>query len=263
MTSNSSAGPPYGELITSTLRVLTWNVWGRFGPWQAREAALINTLKVVRPDIVALQECWCTPDGETQAARLGQALGYNHIYGGGMFFAEDWGMGPDCCCDGPSTLTSIASSPRSGLTPGAARPSSGASMAPAACCRSSRWASTGPPHASAVRQASVGNLVGFVGEVASASFPPIICGDFNSAPISDEIRSLTGRCDTVAPGFVPLQRVGDGRQRQGTHVGADESLDGARAASGQAHRLHPRRLAAPRALCHPTITPCAPNCVTN
>ena len=22
---------PYGELITTTLRVLTWNAWGRFG----------------------------------------------------------------------------------------------------------------------------------------------------------------------------------------------------------------------------------------
>ena len=28
---------PYGELITTTLRVLTWNAWGRFGPWEARE----------------------------------------------------------------------------------------------------------------------------------------------------------------------------------------------------------------------------------
>lgn len=36
---------PYGELITTTLRVMTWNVWGRFRPWQEREAALIRTLE--------------------------------------------------------------------------------------------------------------------------------------------------------------------------------------------------------------------------
>ncbi len=36
---------PYGELITTTLRVMTWNVWGRFGPWHEREAALIRTLE--------------------------------------------------------------------------------------------------------------------------------------------------------------------------------------------------------------------------
>jgi endonuclease/exonuclease/phosphatase family metal-dependent hydrolase len=59
-----------------------------------------------------------------------------------------------------------------------------------------------PPHASAVRQASVGYLVTFVGEMAGASFPPIVCGDFNATPDADEIRGLTGRRDTVAPGFV-------------------------------------------------------------
>lgn len=36
---------PYGERIATTLRVMTWNVWGRFGPWQEREAALIRTLE--------------------------------------------------------------------------------------------------------------------------------------------------------------------------------------------------------------------------
>src|ERR1700733_2761901 len=55
MTSDVSVGqPPHEELITSTLRVLTWNVWGRFGPWQAREAALINTLPPRRRSCLAL-----------------------------------------------------------------------------------------------------------------------------------------------------------------------------------------------------------------
>ncbi len=34
MSPSSPETGPYGELITTTLRVLTWNVWGRFGPWQ-------------------------------------------------------------------------------------------------------------------------------------------------------------------------------------------------------------------------------------
>ena len=37
---------PYGELITTTLRVMTY-VWGRFGPWQGREAALIRTFETL------------------------------------------------------------------------------------------------------------------------------------------------------------------------------------------------------------------------
>lgn len=203
MTSNVSAGQLSREaLITSTLRVLTWNVWGRFGPWQAREAALINTLKMVQPDIVALQECWRAPDGETQAVRLGRALGYHHAYGGGTFLIEDWGTGagllsrwpiqsheyrefPAIAADrwGGSALFGCVDGPR-GLLP--------------VFSVGLDW----PPYASAARQASVSHLVAFVGEMASASFPPIVCGDFNATPDADEIRSLTGRRDAVAPGFV-------------------------------------------------------------
>jgi hypothetical protein len=47
MTGAVSTTQPYGDLITTTVRVLTWNVWGRFGPWQAREAALIGTLEAL------------------------------------------------------------------------------------------------------------------------------------------------------------------------------------------------------------------------
>ena len=70
-----------------------------------------------------------------------------------------------------------------------------------------------PPHASAVRQASVRHLVSFVLEVAGPAFPTIICGDFNAPPDSDELRVLTGRTDTAAPGFALFdawEMAGDG-----------------------------------------------------
>lgn len=44
------------------MRVMTWNVWGRFGPWQLREAAISETIASVRPDVLALQETWATGD---------------------------------------------------------------------------------------------------------------------------------------------------------------------------------------------------------
>ena len=93
MSPSSPETGPYGELITTTLRVLTWNVWGRFGPWQEREAALIGTLEALAPDVVALQEAWCDRGGQDQATRLAKALGYHGAYGGGTFLAEDWGTG--------------------------------------------------------------------------------------------------------------------------------------------------------------------------
>ena len=76
MSPSSPETGPYGELITTTIRVLTWNVWGRFGPWQERVTALIGTLEALAPDVVALQEAWCDRGGQDQATQLAKALGY-------------------------------------------------------------------------------------------------------------------------------------------------------------------------------------------
>jgi hypothetical protein len=52
--------PPhfYGELIETTACVVTWNVWGLYGPWQEREAAILATLADARPDLLVLAESW-------------------------------------------------------------------------------------------------------------------------------------------------------------------------------------------------------------
>ena len=55
-----------GEWIETTLRVLTWNVWGRYGPRPAREVALLRTIETLQPDVIALQECWSDRNGETR-----------------------------------------------------------------------------------------------------------------------------------------------------------------------------------------------------
>ena len=52
------------------LRVMTWNVWWRFGPrWQDRQPGLLATIERFAPDVVALQEVWSTPH-ESQADRV-------------------------------------------------------------------------------------------------------------------------------------------------------------------------------------------------
>src|ERR1700761_7874485 len=203
MTSDVAVGQlPYGELITSTLRVLTWNVWGRCGRGQAGEAALINTRNAVQPDIVALQECWCTPDGETQAARLGQALGYHYSYGGGTFLAKDWGTGSGLLSRWPIQSHEYREFPAIAADRWGGSALFGRVDGPRGLLSVFSVGLDWPPYASAVRQASIRHLVAFVSEVANPSFPPIICGDFNTSPDADEIRSLTGRRDTVVPGFV-------------------------------------------------------------
>ena len=44
----------YGPLIDTALRIVTWNVWGMYGPWPERETAIAAVLHEARPDIVVL-----------------------------------------------------------------------------------------------------------------------------------------------------------------------------------------------------------------
>lgn len=70
MTSSSEAGQR-----ASRVRVLTWNVWWRFGPgWRQRQPLLLRHLRAAKADVVALQECWgtCTT---SQAHELAAELG--------------------------------------------------------------------------------------------------------------------------------------------------------------------------------------------
>lgn len=201
MSDAQSATDRNGGPIATTVRVVTWNVWGRFGPWREREQAIIESLIALDPDVVAMQEAWCDQAGLDQAARLARALGYHAAYGGGTLLAEDWGTGSGLLARWPierheyrefsssdperwggSALFARVAGPRGAL---------------ATFSVALDW----PPHSSAVRQASVRQLVAFVLEVAGPAFPTVICGDFNAPPDSDELRMLTGRTETVAPGF--------------------------------------------------------------
>jgi endonuclease/exonuclease/phosphatase family metal-dependent hydrolase len=57
-------------------RVLSWNVWWRFGPqWRDRQHGILETLRTVQPDVVALQETWAT-ETTSQAEELADALGF-------------------------------------------------------------------------------------------------------------------------------------------------------------------------------------------
>jgi endonuclease/exonuclease/phosphatase family metal-dependent hydrolase len=62
----------------STTRVVTWNLWWRFGPWERRGPAIESALRACAPDLVLLQEVWAGPDGH-QGERLAAALGLEHV----------------------------------------------------------------------------------------------------------------------------------------------------------------------------------------
>ncbi len=60
--------------VEHSLRVVTWNIWGRYGPWRERAPRITETLQRLDPDVVCLQEVW-TAGGRTQADDLAEALG--------------------------------------------------------------------------------------------------------------------------------------------------------------------------------------------
>jgi endonuclease/exonuclease/phosphatase family metal-dependent hydrolase len=58
----------------SGVRVLSWNLWWRHGPWERRREAIAATMVEVRPDLCGLQEVWSAP-GESLSADLAERLG--------------------------------------------------------------------------------------------------------------------------------------------------------------------------------------------
>jgi endonuclease/exonuclease/phosphatase family metal-dependent hydrolase len=64
------------------MRVVTWNLWWRFGPWEARFDAIVATLRALDADIVCLQETWVDGDA-AQAQLIGDALGLHVAVGDG------------------------------------------------------------------------------------------------------------------------------------------------------------------------------------
>lgn len=201
------------ELLATTARVLTWNVWGRFGPWPAREAALIRTLESLRPDVIALQECWVDRDGESQAARLGKALGYHATHGGGTFLQPDWATASGLLSRWPIEQQEHREFPSADPAIWGGSALFARLAGPRGELRMFSVTLDWPVHASAARQASVRHLAAFALEVAGPTFPTVICGDFNAPPDADELRLLTGRSATVARGFALFdawEMAGDG-----------------------------------------------------
>jgi endonuclease/exonuclease/phosphatase family metal-dependent hydrolase len=191
----------FGELIDTRLRVLTWNVWWRFGPWQARQPAIAATLRRIDADVVALQEVWAEVGGPNQAQLLADELGYEHAFAPG-FDDGEVAFGLAVLSRWPIVASSAQSLP---TQPGVDE------------LRVALTAEIDGPHGpfeiytthlnwrfdqSDVRQLQVRALAEMVAASDGRTYPAIVCGDFNADPLSDEVRMLTGRSSVPVPRLV-------------------------------------------------------------
>lgn len=182
------------------MRVVTWNLWWRFGPWEARAPAISATLARVDADVVCLQEVWAA-DGRRQADELAAELGYEAI---GSADGDGRVLGNAILSRHPILESEIEVLPRDDAAPG-----------PRTVVRARLGTPHGPTEVfcthlayrvdeSALRRRQLDGVCRLVADRRDPSdqaFPPILCGDLNAVPTSDEIRSITGEAPPSVPGL--------------------------------------------------------------
>lgn len=199
--------------MPDSLRLATWNTWWRNGDLEARSPAIAATLRSIDADVIGLQElCSREPD---QIRWLRDELGYHVTTAPG---------GGD---DRFRVVNAVASR----------WPISDAGWAfldvgPAPKHRTVVWAEIETPvgpwdvfsthlshgfDQSALRCRQLDEIVRLVDERRQVDrerlLPPVLVGDLNAVPDSDEIRRLTGRAAGAVPGLVfsdAWELVGDG-----------------------------------------------------
>ena len=212
----SDPGPDasaFGDLITTTVRVATWNLWWMFGPWQERAPRIERVLADIDADVVCLQEVWVDlSTGESSASRLAEALGY-HVAVANAAELEGVGFANAVLSRWP-----IRSSAWEAL------PSPAEFEEHRVVLRADVDGPRGPMQVftthlhwrmdhSHIRQEQVRAIGAFVAGSPDRTFPAVLCGDFNAEPDSDEIRLLTGRAAAPVPGLVlsdAWEHVGEG-----------------------------------------------------
>jgi endonuclease/exonuclease/phosphatase family metal-dependent hydrolase len=196
----------YGRLLETRVRIATWNVWGRYGPWEARLPAIIETLRDVDADIVGLQEVW-EDDRRSQASEVAAALGYTEPVYEANLERDGARSGNAVLSRWPIGRHEVRRLPRDGA--GATDDEDEERLVVLAevdgprgpiqvFCAHLSWRAD---H-SGIRQEQVGAICRFVRESRPRTFPSVLVGDLNADPDSDELRMLTGQHAAPVPGVM-------------------------------------------------------------
>ncbi len=183
-----------------SISVLTWNLWHRFGPWEQRLPAIVDTIRRLDPDIAALQEVWLA-DGTSSAQLIAEAVGLHAAVDNRLVY------------DGVGFGNAVVSRWPILRTDSAPLPALDAQDEQRLVVLAEVDAPRGPVQVysthlnwrhdhSHVRQAQVAELCRMVEANRPRDYPAVVCGDLNAEPHSDEIRMLTGQAAVPVPGLV-------------------------------------------------------------
>jgi endonuclease/exonuclease/phosphatase family metal-dependent hydrolase len=173
-----------------SFRAATLNIWSRFGPWEERLIAIREGLRTLAPDVIGMQEV-LRHEGMDQASLVSDGLGYeiawgeaseNHGYPVGNAILSRWRILrretislPDGGTDEQRSLVFAELDSPFGKVP--------------FFVTHLNWKF----HHGHVRQLQVRAIAEEVARRAPmGAFPPVVVGDFNAEPDSDEMRYMRG-----------------------------------------------------------------------
>ncbi|HEY7107238.1 MAG TPA: endonuclease/exonuclease/phosphatase family protein [Acidimicrobiia bacterium] len=199
--------PGYGPLVQTRVRVATWNLWGRYGPWEARLPVVVENLRAIDADVLALQEVW-EDDARSQARELADVLGCTEPVYAANLERDGARSGNAVLSRWPVARHQVRVLPRRGDFD--AVDEEGEERL---CVFAEIDGPRGPIQLfnahlswssdhSAIRQEQLRDIARFMTSTRPRSFPAVLCGDLNAEPHSDEIRMMTGRSAPALPRMV-------------------------------------------------------------
>ncbi len=195
-----------------TFRAATLNIWSRFGPWEQRLVAIREGLRTLAPDVIGMQEVLRFA-GFDQAALVSEGLGY-HVAWGRASDSHGSSTGNAILSRWPILRSEVIPLPNGGTDEDRsllhAELDAPFGKVPFFCTHLNWKLSDG--HVRVLQIKAVTDAIGRLAPVGR-TFPPVVVGDFNAEPDSDEMRYMRGltglgdRCVYFADAFLV---AGDG-----------------------------------------------------
>ena len=244
-------GQPIGVAGGLVLRVMSWNLWWRFGPWAERQPAIAAVLAAERPDLVGLQEVWVEEGGANQAEVLAGRRGL-HAAVGEVRFRDGLAFTNAVLSRWPLRTVGAPPLPRADGSPSHRQVVLATVDAPFGAGH----VPDHPPRLALRRLRRPGGAGSGdrrprwpnAGGDPAAAFPAVLTGDLNAVPDADELRLLTGATGAAGARTRLHRRLGRGRRRRPRpHLGPPQPPSRRRHLAPAPARLRTGLLAPPQA----------------